>query len=78
MKALNKLVETPQLTSDLGGTFMYSHPDWLQFYQVLKIYCYIFLWHQLDSSPMCELYRYTHTEYHSLHLTVLCLILIHQ
>lgn len=35
MKALNKLVETPQLTSDLGGTFMYSHPDWLQFHQVL-------------------------------------------
>ncbi|CAJ1051589.1 triple functional domain protein-like [Xyrichtys novacula] len=35
MKALNKTVETCQLTTDLGGTFTYSHSDWLQFYQRL-------------------------------------------
>uniref|UniRef100_A0A672IV88 Quattro n=1 Tax=Salarias fasciatus TaxID=181472 RepID=A0A672IV88_SALFA len=35
MKALNKTVEASQLTSDLGGTFMYSHSDWLQFHQRL-------------------------------------------
>ncbi|KAJ4926698.1 hypothetical protein JOQ06_014446, partial [Pogonophryne albipinna] len=35
MKALNKIVETSQLTSDLGGTFTYSHTDWLQFHQRL-------------------------------------------
>ncbi|XP_062271900.1 pleckstrin homology domain-containing family G member 4B-like [Scomber scombrus] len=33
MKALNKTVEASQLTSDLGGTFSYSHTDWLQFHQ---------------------------------------------
>lgn len=37
MKALNKTVEASQLTSDLGGTFTYSHTDWLQFHQVLNI-----------------------------------------
>ncbi|KAK1901277.1 Puratrophin-1 [Dissostichus eleginoides] len=35
MKALNKTVEASQLTSDLGGTFTYSHTDWLQFHQRL-------------------------------------------
>ncbi|XP_044205807.1 quattro [Thunnus albacares] len=35
MKALNKTVEASQLTSDLGGTFSYSHTDWLQFHQRL-------------------------------------------
>lgn len=34
MKALNKTVEAQQLTSDLGGSFTYSHADWLQFHQV--------------------------------------------
>lgn len=34
LKALNKTVESPQLTSDLGGTFTYGHTDWLQFHQV--------------------------------------------
>ncbi|KAM9361869.1 LOW QUALITY PROTEIN: quattro [Symphorus nematophorus] len=35
MKALNKTIEASQLTSDLGGTFTYSHSDWLQFHQRL-------------------------------------------
>ncbi|XP_035008070.1 uncharacterized protein KIAA1755 [Hippoglossus stenolepis] len=35
MKALNKTVEASQLTSDLGGTFTYSHTDWVQFHQKL-------------------------------------------
>ncbi|KAG7229718.1 hypothetical protein INR49_012514 [Caranx melampygus] len=35
MKALNKTVEASQLTSDLGGSFTYSHTDWLQFHQRL-------------------------------------------
>ncbi|KAK2862364.1 hypothetical protein Q5P01_001897 [Channa striata] len=35
MKALNKTVEASQLTSELGGTFAYSHADWLQFHQRL-------------------------------------------
>ncbi|XP_047439853.1 quattro [Mugil cephalus] len=35
MKALNKTVEASQLTSDLGGSFTYSHADWLQFHQRL-------------------------------------------
>ncbi|XP_040890117.1 uncharacterized protein KIAA1755-like [Toxotes jaculatrix] len=35
MKVLNKTVEASQLTSDLGGTFTYSHTDWLQFHQKL-------------------------------------------
>lgn len=34
MKALNKTVEAAQLTSDLGGSFTYSHTGWLQFHQV--------------------------------------------
>lgn len=38
MKALNKTVEASQLTSDLGGTFIYNHTDWLQFHQVLIIH----------------------------------------
>ncbi|KAM9409817.1 quattro [Pholidichthys leucotaenia] len=33
MKALNKTVDASQLTSDLGGTFTYSHADWIQFHQ---------------------------------------------
>ena len=39
MKALNKTVEASQLTSDLGGTFTYSHTDWVQFHQVLFNVC---------------------------------------
>ncbi|XP_015814953.3 quattro isoform X1 [Nothobranchius furzeri] len=35
VRALNKTVEASQLTSDLGGTFMYSHFHWLQFHQKL-------------------------------------------
>lgn len=35
MKALNKTVEASQLTANLGGTFAYSHSDWLQFHQVI-------------------------------------------
>ncbi|XP_026162638.1 quattro isoform X2 [Mastacembelus armatus] len=35
IKALNKTVEASQLTSDMGGTFPYSHIDWLQFHQRL-------------------------------------------
>ncbi|XP_041639253.1 quattro [Cheilinus undulatus] len=35
MKSLHKTVEASQLTSDLGGTFTYSHSDWLQFHQRL-------------------------------------------
>ncbi|XP_030230909.1 LOW QUALITY PROTEIN: quattro [Gadus morhua] len=35
LKALNKIVEASQLTSDLGGTFAYSHTDWLQLHQRL-------------------------------------------
>ncbi|KAF7656820.1 hypothetical protein LDENG_00036000 [Lucifuga dentata] len=35
LKALNKTVESSQLTADLGGTFTYSHTDWLQFHQRL-------------------------------------------
>nr|XP_057911156.1 uncharacterized protein KIAA1755 homolog isoform X2 [Doryrhamphus excisus] len=35
MKALYKTVEACQLTPDLGGTFSYSHADWLQFHQKL-------------------------------------------
>uniref|UniRef100_A0A3B4XMD6 Quattro n=1 Tax=Seriola lalandi dorsalis TaxID=1841481 RepID=A0A3B4XMD6_SERLL len=34
-KTLNKTVEASQLTSDLDGTFTYSHTDWLQFHQRL-------------------------------------------
>ncbi|KAK5615048.1 hypothetical protein CRENBAI_006550 [Crenichthys baileyi] len=35
VRALSKTVESPQLTSDLGGMFTYSHKDWLQFHQKL-------------------------------------------
>lgn len=35
MKALNKTVEASQLTANLGGTFAYSHSDWLQFHKVI-------------------------------------------
>ncbi|XP_054641466.1 puratrophin-1-like isoform X2 [Dunckerocampus dactyliophorus] len=35
MKALYKTVEACQLTPYLGGTFTYSHTDWLQFHQRL-------------------------------------------
>jgi len=34
LKALHKTVDGQQLTSDLGGSFPYSHEDWLQFHQV--------------------------------------------
>ncbi|XP_017278402.1 uncharacterized protein LOC108239883 isoform X2 [Kryptolebias marmoratus] len=34
-RALNKTVEASQLTSELGGTFIYNHSDWLQFHQKL-------------------------------------------
>ena len=34
LKALHKMVEGQQLTSDLCGNFPYSHTDWLQFHQV--------------------------------------------
>ncbi|KAG7271827.1 hypothetical protein CRUP_017904, partial [Coryphaenoides rupestris] len=33
LKALNKMAEAAQLTADLGGTFAYSHADWLQLHQ---------------------------------------------
>lgn len=36
LRALNKTVEASQVTSDLGGTFTYSHTDWLQFHRVIK------------------------------------------
>lgn len=36
VKSLYKTVEASQLTSDLCGTFTYSHSDWLQFHQVLN------------------------------------------
>lgn len=40
MKALNKTVEASQLTPELGGTFSYSHADWVQFHQVLlRLHC---------------------------------------
>uniref|UniRef100_W5LZ15 Si:dkey-65j6.2 n=1 Tax=Lepisosteus oculatus TaxID=7918 RepID=W5LZ15_LEPOC len=35
LKALHKIVEGSQLTSDLEGTFPYSHSDWLKLYQKL-------------------------------------------
>ncbi|RVE72447.1 hypothetical protein OJAV_G00040110 [Oryzias javanicus] len=35
LRALNKTVEASQVTSDLGGTFIYSHTDWLQFHRKL-------------------------------------------
>nr|XP_061814202.1 puratrophin-1-like [Nerophis lumbriciformis] len=35
MKVLHKTVDASQLTSELGGTFTYSHTDWLQFHQRL-------------------------------------------
>lgn len=37
LKALNKIVEASQLTSDLGGTFAYCHADWLQLHQVARL-----------------------------------------
>lgn len=45
LKSLNKTVEASQLTSDLGGTFTYSHADWLQFHQVLNI-------HYMSTKPL--------------------------
>ncbi|XP_030634056.1 quattro [Chanos chanos] len=38
LKALHKSVDGQQLTSDMGGTFPYSHSDWLQFYQKLSLF----------------------------------------
>ncbi|XDV36498.1 hypothetical protein PO909_006262, partial [Leuciscus waleckii] len=38
LKALHKTVDGQQLTSDLGGTFPYSHEDWLQFHQKLSLF----------------------------------------
>lgn len=35
LKALHKIVDGQQLTSDLGGTYLYNHSDWLHFHQVL-------------------------------------------
>ncbi|XP_015256561.1 PREDICTED: uncharacterized protein LOC107101971 isoform X2 [Cyprinodon variegatus] len=35
IRALNKTVEAPQLTAELGGTFTYNHKDWMQFHQKL-------------------------------------------
>ncbi|XP_072238645.1 quattro isoform X2 [Leuresthes tenuis] len=37
-RTLNKTVEASQLTFDLGGTFKYSHTDWLQFHQRLVFF----------------------------------------
>lgn len=31
------MVDAQQLTSDLGGTFPYSHEDWLHFHQVKSV-----------------------------------------
>ncbi|KAA0713277.1 Pleckstrin -like proteiny domain-containing family G member 4B [Triplophysa tibetana] len=38
LKALHKVVDAQQLTSDLGGNFPYSHEDWLQFHQKLSLF----------------------------------------
>ncbi|XP_043098511.1 quattro isoform X2 [Puntigrus tetrazona] len=38
LKALHKTVDGQQLTSDLGGSFPYSHEDWLQFHQKLSLF----------------------------------------
>uniref|UniRef100_A0A671PW10 Uncharacterized LOC107690824 n=1 Tax=Sinocyclocheilus anshuiensis TaxID=1608454 RepID=A0A671PW10_9TELE len=38
LKSLHKTVDGQQLTSDLGGTFPYSHEDWLQFHQKRSLF----------------------------------------
>ncbi|XP_056606963.1 quattro [Triplophysa dalaica] len=38
LKALHKVVDAQQLTSDFGGNFPYSHEDWLQFHQKLSLF----------------------------------------
>ncbi|XP_059353733.1 quattro isoform X1 [Carassius carassius] len=38
LKALHKTVDGQQMTSDLGGSFPYSHEHWLQFYQKLSLF----------------------------------------
>ncbi|XP_051985785.1 quattro isoform X2 [Xyrauchen texanus] len=38
LKALHKTVDAHHLTSDLGGTFPYSHSDWLHFHQKLSLF----------------------------------------
>ncbi|XP_056315318.1 quattro isoform X2 [Danio aesculapii] len=38
LKALHKTVDGHQLTSDLSGSFPYSHEDWLQFHQKLSLF----------------------------------------
>ncbi|XP_051568114.1 uncharacterized protein LOC127449052 [Myxocyprinus asiaticus] len=38
LKALHKMVDALHLTSELGGTFPYSHSDWLQFHQKLSLF----------------------------------------
>ncbi|XP_037107684.1 uncharacterized protein LOC119123025 isoform X1 [Syngnathus acus] len=47
MKALYKTVDASQLTSELGGTFTYSHKDWLQFHQ--RLVSFISDLHEADS-----------------------------
>ncbi|KAL2090586.1 hypothetical protein ACEWY4_012849 [Coilia grayii] len=38
LKALHKIVDGHQLTSDLGGTFLYKHSDWLHFHQKMAVF----------------------------------------
>ncbi|XP_026070308.1 uncharacterized protein LOC113050984 isoform X1 [Carassius auratus] len=38
LKSLHKTVDGQQLTSDLGGSFPYSHEEWLQFHQKLSLF----------------------------------------
>ncbi|XP_063071205.1 quattro [Engraulis encrasicolus] len=38
LKALHKIVDGQQLTSDLGGTFLYNHSDWLHFHQKMAVF----------------------------------------
>ncbi|XP_041945337.1 quattro [Alosa sapidissima] len=38
LKALHKIVDGQQLTSDLGGTFLYKHSDWLHFHQKMAVF----------------------------------------
>ncbi|XP_053492141.1 quattro isoform X4 [Ictalurus furcatus] len=38
LKVLHKSVDGQQLTSELGGSFLYNHNDWLQFYQKLFLF----------------------------------------
>lgn len=38
LKALHKIIDGQQLTSELEGTFPYNHMDWLQFHQKLSLF----------------------------------------